>query len=148
MTASADECRILVADDDPPLQKLIVTALRRSRHGHIEGADNGADAIARLHYDGPWNVLVLDLMMPKLSGWDVLDWMAKHPDHFPQSVIVASAADRKILKELDPKLVNAIMFKPFDVFQLAAYIGAACQLRQRDRRHARLVAELPGSGAR
>lgn len=148
MTSPAEECRILVVDDDPPLRTLIVSALRRGRHASVEGASNGEEAIERLRDQGPWSVLVLDLMMPKMSGWDVLAWLSEHPAFVPSSVIVASAASRKILQELDPRLVNAILFKPFDVFQLSAYVRAACRLGHPDRRHRRVIAEVPGSGAR
>jgi CheY-like chemotaxis protein len=148
MTSHPDDCRILVVDDDPPLRKLIVAALRRSRHPHVEGAANGVEAIERLREGPIWSIVVLDLMMPKVSGWDVLDWLGKHPNRVPRSVIVASAADRKILQELDPHLVNAILFKPFDVLQLAAYVKAACSLSERDRRRRRVIPEVPGSGLR
>ncbi|HVG25591.1 MAG TPA: response regulator [Thermoanaerobaculia bacterium] len=148
MAEHDDDCRVLVVDDDPPLRKLIVAALRRGRHAHVEGVANGVEAIEQLREGAPWNVLVLDLMMPKLSGWDVLEWLAQHRSRVPQSVIVASAADRKILRELHPELVNAILFKPFDVFQLAAYVRSACRLREADRRRRRIIAEVPGSGER
>lgn len=143
------DCRILVADDDPPLRRLIVTALKRQRHPHVEGVVNGAEAIEKLQSDERWSVLILDLMMPKLSGWDVLEWLEKNETHAPGSVIVASAASREILRELDPRVVNAILFKPFDVFQMAAYVGAACQMGVRDRRQKRVVPEIAiGSGSR
>jgi CheY-like chemotaxis protein len=128
MTAAQDDCRILVVDDDPPLRKLLVTVLRRSRHATVEGVSNGVEAMARLEAEARWDVLVLDLMMPKLSGWDVLAWLGENRDHVPRSTIVASAANRKILQELDPELVNAILFKPFDVIQVAAYVKAVCRL--------------------
>ena len=142
-----DECRVLVVDDDPPLRLLMVTAIRRTRGMHVEGAAHGAEAIDKL-LAGPWDVLVLDLMMPRLSGWDVLEWLGRNRDHVPRSIIVASAADRKILQELDPELVNAILFKPFDVFQLAANVKAAAGLGTTDRRRRRLISEVPGGSAR
>lgn len=141
------ESRVLVVDDDPALRRLMVTAVRRGRNLFVDGASNGAEAVEKLR-DEPWHVLVLDLMMPKLSGWDVLEWLSRHRDRIPRSIIVASAADRKILQELDPHLVNAILFKPFDVFQLAAYVKAAATLPSPDRRRRRVIAEVPGSGAR
>jgi len=148
MTAHPSNCRILVADDDPPLRQLIVTALKRARHPQVVGVTNGAEAIEKLRSER-WSALILDLMMPKMSGWDVLSWLDQNQKCLPGSVIVASAASREILRELDPRVVNAIIFKPFDVFQMTAYVGAACQLPARDRRKKRMVPEIaPGSGAR
>ena len=126
-----------MAEDDPPLQKLMVTALRR-RQLDVEASANGADVIERLQ-GGRWTALVLDLMMPTLSGWEVIEWLAKNDGYRPDSVIVVTAADRAVLLELDPTVVNAIIFKPFDVFSLGAYVRAACDLSSRDRRHARIV---------
>jgi two-component system KDP operon response regulator KdpE len=149
MAAHPPDCRILVVDDDPPLRKLLVTALRREGHTEVFGARNGAEAVEKLASDGAWSVLVLDLMMPTLSGWDVLNWLAENESHVPRTVIVASAASREILRELDPRLVNAILFKPFDVFQVAAYVSAACKLGDRDRRRKRVIPDVvPGSGER
>lgn len=148
MTAHSKNCRILVVDDDPPLRKLIVAALRRGGHGTVEGVSNGEEAIEKLRSEGGWSVLVLDLMMPTLSGWDVLDWLRQNREHVPGSTIVASAADRRILHELNPELVNAILFKPFDVFHVAAYVNGLCHLHGPDRRRRRLISEVPGSGAR
>jgi CheY-like chemotaxis protein len=141
------DCRVLVVDDDPPLRMLMVTAIRRGRHMHVEGAANGAEAIEKLR-SAPWDVLVLDLMMPRMNGWDVLEWLARHRERRPRSIIVASAADRKVLLELDPELVNAILFKPFDVFELAAYVKAAAGLGLPDRRRRRVIAEVRGSSVR
>jgi CheY-like chemotaxis protein len=137
----AECCRILVVDDDAPLRKLIVTALRRRQRTQIESATNGAEAIELLQSSGPWAVLVLDLMMPTVSGWTVIEWLAEHREHVPRSVIVVSAADRGILQKLDPAVVNAIIFKPFDVFQLGAYVEAACEMHIDDRRRRRVVTD-------
>lgn len=139
---TSESCRILVADDDAPLRKLIVTVLRRRRGTAIDVAVNGAEAIEQLNAGPLFSVLVLDLMMPTLSGWDVIEWLAENRARAPRSVIVVSAADRAILKRVDPTVVNAIIFKPFDVFQLGAYVKSVCDLASRDRRRGRLVVDL------
>lgn len=138
-----ETCRVLVADDDAPLRELIAAALRRRRVSTIETAKDGAEAIEKLVAGPRWTVLVLDLMMPRKNGWEVLEWLGRNRALAPQSVIVVSAADRAILKQLDPSVVNAIIFKPFDVFQLSAYVNAACELASDDRRRGRIVGE-PG----
>jgi two-component system sensor histidine kinase ChiS len=138
---AVENCRVLVVDDDAPLRNLLVSALRRHGCNDVESATNGAEAIERLQNGGPWAVLLLDLMMPTISGWEVIDWLAQHRELAPRSVIVASAADRAILHRLEPNVVNAIVFKPFDVFQLGAYVKAACTLPIADRRRRRVIAE-------
>ena len=138
MSAVRDRCHVLVAEDEPALQKLIVTALRR-RQLNIQAAADGAAAIEYMQSHEPLPVLLLDLMMPTLSGWDVIAWLANHNEHRPKSVVVITATDRSILDQLNPYVVNAIIFKPFDVFVLGAYIKATCALNGDDRRHRRVV---------
>jgi DNA-binding response OmpR family regulator len=78
-------------------------------------------------------------MMPQVDGWEVVRWIAAHTEHRPKTVIVMSAADRDALRGLDPSVVNAIIFKPFDVLQLGAYVKNAVQQHGEDRRRARVV---------
>lgn len=129
---------VLVVEDQPMLSKLVVTALRRERLS-VDTAGDGAAAIRHLE-NGSYCAIVLDLMMPGVSGWDVIRWMGEHPDKKPRSVIVVTATDRDVVNELDPLIVNAIIFKPFDVFELSAYVRACCTFNaRRDRRSRRIV---------
>jgi CheY-like chemotaxis protein len=126
--------RVLVAEDDPAIRRLLVTTLRRRRLEVVQAADGreALDALQREQFD----VIVMDLMMPHVTGWDLVRWMSAHPDRRPCSVVVVSAADRDALRELDPSVVNAIIFKPFDVLQLGAYVRNAAA-HGHDRRRAR-----------
>jgi CheY-like chemotaxis protein len=135
MTSSA--CHVLVTEDDPSIRSLLSTALRR-RKVQLATAANGEEALEQLQRE-EWLVLVLDLMMPVVNGWEVIDWLAAHPEHKPRTVIVVSAADREALQGLDPSVVNAVIFKPFDISQLTAYVKASCDLPHRDRRSTRVV---------
>jgi CheY-like chemotaxis protein len=101
-------------------------------------ASDGAEALDALERER-WDVVVTDLMMPKVNGWQVVGWLAEHPEFRPGSLIVVSATDREALRDLDPTVVNAIFFKPFDVLQLGAYVKYATQQDHGDRRHGRLV---------
>lgn len=78
-------------------------------------------------------------MMPEVTGWDVIAWLAANPHRKPKTVIVVSATDRELLQDLDPTVVNAVIFKPFDLTQLSAYVKASCELPHYDRRRSRIV---------
>jgi CheY-like chemotaxis protein len=134
---TAARCPVLLTEDDPSIRALIVAALRR-RRVPIATATNGAEALELLRRQ-KWLVLVLDLMMPAVTGWDVIAWLAAHPERRPKTVVVVSATDRALLQGLDPTVVNAVIFKPFDIGQLAAYVKASCAMPHPDRRRARLV---------
>jgi CheY-like chemotaxis protein len=132
-----NDCPVLVAEDDPSIRALIATALRR-RKLSLTMATNGDEALHHLQR-AHWSVLVLDLMMPGVTGWEVISWLAKTPQRKPRTVIVVSATERKALEQLDPSVVNAIIFKPFDIVQLSAYVRASCDLPHDDRRRTRVV---------
>ncbi|MEK6373178.1 MAG: response regulator [Acidobacteriota bacterium] len=137
MLSAPSGCQVLIAEDDPAIRALLVTALRR-RRVRSATAENGDEALRHLKKQN-WLVLVLDLMMPEVTGWDVIAWLAVHPESKPNTVIVVSATDRALLQELDPSVVNAVIFKPFDPMQLSAYVKASCELAHDDRRRTRIV---------
>ena len=132
------EPAVLVAEDDPSIRALMATAFRR-RKVQLAMAANGIEALEQLQSQ-EWLVLVLDLMMPEVNGWDVIAWLAANPERKPRTVIVVSATDRALLQDLDTSVVNAVIFKPFDIMQLSAYVKASCELPHPDRRRTRLVA--------
>lgn len=129
---------VLVVDDDHALRDLIAAILRREKL-QADTAPDGEQAIDKLAAQR-YAVLILDLMMPKLSGWEVIGWLRANPERRPRTVIVNTAADRSILTELDPDVVNAIFVKPFDVTELGAYVRACATLDLRkDRRRRRVI---------
>jgi len=138
MAEPANHCSVLIAEDDSSIRTLLKSALRR-RNLQLATATNGEEALQQLQSQ-EWLVLVLDLMMPEVTGWDVIAWLAEHPERKPRTVIVVSATDRALLTGIDPAVVNAVIFKPFDVLQLSAYVKASCELPHRDRRRSRIVA--------
>lgn len=128
---------VLIAEDDPAIRVLLSTALRRRRLD-FGAASDGRQALQMLERER-WMVLILDLMMPQMTGWEVIAWLAVHPDRKPGTVIVVSATEREMLRGLDPTVVNAVIFKPFDILQLGAYVKASCALTHDDRRQSRMV---------
>lgn len=129
---------VLVVEDDAPLRELIAVTLQREGIGVVTARD-GIEAIDRLARQR-FRVVLLDLMMPRLNGWEVIDWLKNHEEARPHSLVVVSAADREVFHKLDPSLVNAIIVKPFDIYELAGYVRRCTALAlQRDRRSKRVV---------
>ncbi|MCU1349677.1 MAG: DNA-binding response regulator [Acidobacteria bacterium] len=120
-----EAAQVLVVDDDDTLRAMTSLVLRRAGL-RIAQAKDGGEAIGRMQ-QARYEVVVLDLMMPRVSGWDVIRWMSDHRDQKPRILVVLTAANRKILDELDPEIVNTILFKPFDIHELAAYVKACCE---------------------
>ena len=139
MTTVPEQPCVLVAEDDEGTLKLLEMLLRKRRVCTRVSRD-GREAIEALA-ESCWDVLVLDMMMPVVTGWDVAEWLAQHPERRPRSVIVVSGAERESLTTLDPSTVNAIIFKPFDVKNLTQYVVGVARQHRDDRRQARVIEE-------
>lgn len=131
-----DSC-VLVVEDDTNIRELLVASLSREI-SDVESARDGEEAMQMLR-EKTYSVCLLDLMMPKVSGWDLTRWLRRNPSRRPRSIIVVTAADRGVFRHLDPEMVNAIMIKPFDAVLLAAYVRACCERDGMDRRRMRII---------
>lgn len=111
---------MLVVDDDPSIRKMIMAALRRDGYEFLE-ASNGRDAL-QLMRDAPPDVVVLDLMMPILSGWEVLQ--ERQQDELLRTIpviIVSANRDPEVATAVD-KGICAFLPKPFDIGALSALV--------------------------
>ncbi len=111
---------VLVVDDDPNIRRMIVAALRREGYAFSE-AHNGVEALDIMRQKRP-DVVVLDLMMPVLSGWDVLRERETDPDLKDIPVIVVSANREPELATAIDKGICAFLPKPFDIRALSALV--------------------------
>lgn len=109
---TSEEGRLLIIEDDDAIRVL----LRRvfERHGlAVDTANGGIEGIAHLDKQ-QYGCILLDLMMSRGNGFDVIDYLAQRGTP-PPPVIVFSAADDPIFKALDPHVVTVSIRKPFDL---------------------------------
>ncbi|HEV7427758.1 MAG TPA: response regulator [Thermoanaerobaculia bacterium] len=111
---------VLVVDDDPSIRRMIVAALKRDGYVFCE-APNGKEALEMMRHEHP-NVVVLDLMMPILSGWDVLQARELEPALRQIPVIVISANRAPEVATAVDKGICAFLPKPFDIGALSALV--------------------------
>lgn len=111
---------VLVVDDDPNIRKLILLALKRDGYTFLE-APNGREALDIMRSQRP-DVVVLDLMMPVVSGWEVLR-EREGDEHLRQIPVIVVSANR------EPEVANAVQAgicaflpKPFDINALSALV--------------------------
>ena len=71
---------VLIADDDPDLRQLVRLNLETTQCDIIE-ANNGAQTLELLLIQRP-DLIVLDVMMPELTGWEVLRYIRTHDDKY------------------------------------------------------------------
>ena len=111
---------VLVVDDDPSIRRMIVAALRRDGYTFCE-APNGKEALDMMRSEHP-SVVVLDLMMPVLSGWDVLQARELEPKLKEIPVIIISANRAPEVATAVDKGICAFLPKPFDIGALSALV--------------------------
>ena len=112
--------RILVVEDHEDSQEMMVMML--AARGYSVGiADSGAAAMEVLRQDPLPDLIVLDLMIPMMSGWDVLDGMRADVRlrHIP--VVVVTALTGRILRER-PLVADAVMIKPLNYDEFFATV--------------------------
>jgi CheY-like chemotaxis protein len=119
---------VLVVDDDVSIRRLIAAALRRDGFAYAE-AGNGKEALEIMRRDHP-SVVVLDLMMPVLSGWEVLKERARDPELQQIPVILVSAARGPEVAEAVDKGICAFLPKPFDIGALTSLVRNCIVLPQ------------------
>lgn len=122
MNAPRNHC-VLVVDDDPAIRLLLVTFLRRRGLRVLEARDGG-EALARMRA-GDAGLVLMDLMMPEISGWDLLRERAADPLLRRIPVIVVTARNEcDVAAGVLDKDVYAVIEKPFDLDALASAVMA------------------------
>lgn len=106
--------RVLVVDDDPSIRRLLVVILRGQGYQTLE-ASNGREALAAMRAGSP-DIVILDLLMPEVSGWDVLRERAADPSLLRIPMIVASASNiHESRVDVLAAQVCGVIAKPFDL---------------------------------
>jgi CheY-like chemotaxis protein len=120
--------RVLVIDDEPDVRWLIRMSLERAGHEVLD-AEDGLRGIALAMKQRP-EIIVLDLMMPVMDGYGVLDALAKEPRTATIPVVVLSA---KAIPDEGDRAAAAgarrFLEKPFDPDELATELAELLQPR-------------------
>jgi CheY-like chemotaxis protein len=118
-SARPAERRVLVVDDDPSIQGFLAEALADEGYG-VRTAGNGREALAIL---GEWlpDLILLDLMMPEMDGWDFRAAQRTMPAVASVPVIVLSAT-RDLAAKVQTLGAAEVFAKPFDLEKLLGTI--------------------------
>ncbi len=113
--------RILIAEDDPAIREGLVDALE-SEDYEVVAARNGREAL-QLFAQAPVDLVLLDVMMPELSGYDVCRTLRKNDSRLP--ILMLTAKGEEIDKVVGLELgADDYVTKPFGVRELLARIHA------------------------
>ena len=114
--------RALVADDDPATRYLLNSVLQRYEIA-VDEAENGADAVKYLKQND-YAVVFLDLLMPRVDGWGVIDYIrARRGSRAPRLFVVTGVQNQK-LSTADQDVVSGLLYKPIDINQVERLVQA------------------------
>lgn len=132
MTYVAQNGRILVVDDQPVNLRVVSSLLTRQGYEVIV-ANSGEEALARYRAAAP-DLVLLDMLMPGMDGFDVIKSLQKLPMPMAPVVFVTAAQDRDmLLRAFDAGAVDYVT-KPFLPEELLARVNAHIGLKlTRDR---------------
>ncbi len=116
---------ILVCEDDEGIRELLVEALEEEGF-EVYAARNGREALDFLRSGPGRYLLLLDLMMPDISGYEILEQMSKDDHLLGENVVVVLSATgfvRQVSpKVIEKRLVQAMLKKPFELDELFAIL--------------------------
>ncbi len=134
--------RILVADDERNLRELVVRELARRGHD-VEGAADGEAALARMA-EGGFDVVVLDMKMPKREGIEVLRELAALSEP-PQAIVMTGFQEVSTAVEAMKLGAYDYLTKPAKIEELDVLVRKAAEKGQLLRENVALRAHAPGA---
>lgn len=110
--------KILLADDEAALRFLLTETLADEGYDITEAAD-GKEAVERLQ-DVPYDLVILDYMMPEQTGVEVCEWLRSHdnPNRDAPVILLTAKALEKDRERAKAAGVTQYIVKPFSPLQL------------------------------
>ena len=105
--------RILVIDDDLAIRVLLQAVLKRMKF-EVETAEDGVAGLEKLRNDKKYDLILLDLMMPRLNGYEFIERVIEsYPDR--PHIVVFTAAGKRGVDKIPAASVCSSILKPFDL---------------------------------
>jgi CheY-like chemotaxis protein len=119
---TVQQLRFLVVDDNEDIRDVFCRLVERAGH-LVSTAADGQEAVETLE-DEAFDVMLLDLTMPRMNGVEVVRWLRAHPQVAPDMRVVVISAwageHRAVLQELG---ITTVMQKPLRIQQLTDLIA-------------------------
>jgi class 3 adenylate cyclase len=137
--------RVLLADDNPDNRDLVTKLLERWGGHAVEAVADGPAALAALGAES-FDVVLLDVIMPGLSGFEVLQRMREHPEwrHVPVVLMSALGEEEAVIAGIAAGADDYVR-RPFNPALLVARIGACLErkrFRDREQEYQRQIEAL------
>lgn len=134
--------KVLVADDEPALRKLLKTNMELEGYETLE-ASNGAEVLECVERDNP-DIILLDIMMPVMDGWEVMTALAGNPEYEQKVILVSAKASDDAQLQGWELGADEYITKPFDLDSLLQRVRdvAARTEAESEARRAEAISEL------
>ncbi len=113
MEAGVSKLKVLVADDEPALRKLLKTNMELEGYDTLE-ASNGKEVLDAVRRENP-DIILLDIMMPVMDGWEVLTELAANPEYSSKVILVSAKASDDAQLQGWELGADEYITKPFDL---------------------------------
>jgi len=112
-------CRVLVVDDDQTIRETIASLLA-DEGAHVVQARNGQEALFELRRQ-PFDLVLIDLMMPIMNGWQLIEAIQRDPALASVPCCVISANPQKA-----PATATRVLSKPLKIDQIFDVVDNYC----------------------
>jgi two-component system cell cycle sensor histidine kinase/response regulator CckA len=127
---------VLVVDDDEVVRG-VVQSILRSLGCQVSSFSGAPEALAWVDAHSPHlDLALLDLRMPRMSGWELLQELRKRDPRL-RALIMTAWADDLVARQVDPAVVLGVLRKPFELEELHAHVLGALAAVQAERQGAR-----------
>lgn len=113
---------VLVVEDDPAIRQMLTVALELD--GHVTTTLNdGTEVVSTLRCATERVVVLMDLMMPRMTGWEVCERLAMEPELARRHAVVVMSAGITPGDRF-PDVVRAALLKPFNLTTALSLVEA------------------------
>ncbi len=137
-------CHIMVVEDDTGIREALVDTLVEEGH-RVTAAVNGVDALRQLQHEARPCLILLDLMMPVMTGWEFVVRLRQQPDLASIPVVIVSAVAE--FQRGRPTFADMMLLpKPVSVDELLAMVEQTCnEQRHRTRNTSSTISQVAGT---
>ena len=115
--------KIMIVDDQPDIRQTIKMILSKHRYESIEACD-GVDCLKKIKKTKP-DLILLDIMMPRMSGWEVCSKIKLNPETEDIPIIFITGKTDEISQAMSLNGAEGYISKPFDPIDLMKVIDGA-----------------------
>jgi CheY-like chemotaxis protein len=114
---------VLIIDDDSAIRDLLRRVVSR-KGWRAETANDGGEGIQMIGAALPpgYAVILLDLMMPNINGFEVIEHFKTHDPAMLRRIVVVTASPKVDRARIYSELIGGLIEKPFDIGQLVSYL--------------------------